>query len=38
MNKMITFWQKYGAYLALLPALTALLGSLYYSEIASFVP
>jgi disulfide bond formation protein DsbB len=38
MNKMTTFWQQYGAYLALAPALTALLGSLYYSEIAGFVP
>ena len=38
MNKTITFWQQYGPYLALLPALIALLGSLYYSEIAGFVP
>jgi disulfide bond formation protein DsbB len=37
-NPMKTFWQQYGAYLALAPALTALLGSLYYSEIAGFVP
>ena len=35
---MKTFWQQYGAYLALAPALTAMLGSLYYSEIAGFVP
>ena len=35
---MKTFWQQYGAYLALAPALTALLGSLYFSEIAGFVP
>jgi disulfide bond formation protein DsbB len=32
------FLQNYGAYLALVPALTALLGSLYYSEIAKFIP
>jgi disulfide bond formation protein DsbB len=38
MNKFISFWQHYGAYLALAPALTAMLGSLYYSEIAGFVP
>jgi disulfide bond formation protein DsbB len=38
MNKSITFWQQYGGYLALAPALTALLGSLYYSEVAGFVP
>ena len=36
--KNITFWQQYGAYLAFAPALTAMLGSLYYSEIAGFVP
>ena len=36
--KRITFWQQYGAYLALAPALTAMLGSLYYSEIAGFIP
>ena len=35
---MTAFWQQYGAYLALDPALTAMLGSLYYSEIAGFVP
>ena len=33
----MNFWQKYGAYLALAVALTAMLGSLYYSEIAGFV-
>jgi disulfide bond formation protein DsbB len=38
MHKMTTFWQQHGAYLALAPALTAMLGSLYYSEIAGFVP
>jgi disulfide bond formation protein DsbB len=38
MHKLTTFWQQYGAYLALAPALTAMLGSLYYSEIAGFVP
>ena len=38
MNKSIPFWQQYGAYLALAPAIAALLGSLYYSEIAGFVP
>src|SRR5262245_44177390 len=38
MTKMITFWPQYGPYLALAPALTALLGSLYYSEIAGFLP
>jgi disulfide bond formation protein DsbB len=34
----MNFWRKYGAYLAFAVALTALLGSLYYSEIAGFVP
>ncbi len=38
MNNNITFWQRYGGYLALAPALAALLGSLYYSEIAGFIP
>jgi disulfide bond formation protein DsbB len=38
MPKITTFWQQYGPYLALAPALTAMLGSLYYSEIAGFVP
>jgi disulfide bond formation protein DsbB len=36
--KKITFWQQYGPYLAFALALTALLGSLYYSEIVGFVP
>ena len=30
--------QQYGAYLAFVTALTAMLGSLYYSEMAGFVP
>ncbi len=30
--------QQYGAYLALIPALAAMLGSLYYSEIRHFIP
>ena len=30
--------QEYGAYLAWLPALTAMVGSLYYSEVAGFIP
>jgi disulfide bond formation protein DsbB len=38
MKKMTLLWQQYGPYLALAPALTALLGSLYYSEIAGFIP
>lgn len=38
MNKAVSFWQQYGPYLALAPALAALLGSLYYSEIAGFIP
>jgi disulfide bond formation protein DsbB len=32
------FWQEYGAYLAFAAALAATLGSLYYSQIAGFVP
>jgi disulfide bond formation protein DsbB len=32
------YWQDYGVYLAFGAALAALLGSLYYSEIAGFVP
>ena len=32
------FLQKYGAVLAFIVALTATLGSLYYSEIARFIP
>jgi disulfide bond formation protein DsbB len=38
MSKITTFRQQYGPYLAFAPALTALLGSLYYIEIAGFVP
>jgi disulfide bond formation protein DsbB len=38
MNKTVSFFQQYGAYLALAPALAALLGSLYYSEVAGFIP
>jgi len=38
MVKLKLFFQQYGAYLALGPALAALLGSLYYSEVAGFVP
>ena len=36
--KFAPFFQQYGAYLALVPALTAMLGSLYYSEVAGFIP
>ena len=36
--KKITFWQQYGPYLAFAPALIAMLGSLFYSEIVGFVP
>lgn len=38
MNKPLSFFQQYGPYLALAPALAALLGSLYYSEVAGFIP
>lgn len=38
MNKLTPFLQKYGAPLALLVAVTATLGSLYYSEIRHFLP
>lgn len=38
MNKTLSFFQQYGPYLALAPALAALLGSLYYSEVAGFIP
>ncbi len=38
MNKTKAFWQQYGPYLAFGTALTAMLGSLYFSEIAGFVP
>jgi disulfide bond formation protein DsbB len=38
MNRTETFWMQYGPYLAFGAALSAMLGSLYYSEIAGFVP
>lgn len=38
MSKRETFWEQYGRYLAFGTALVATLGSLYYSEIAGFVP
>ena len=38
MSRSGKFWQRYGPYLAFGTALTAMLGSLYYSEIAGFVP
>ncbi len=38
MSKTKTFWQQYGPYLAFGISLTAMLGSLYYGEIAGFVP
>jgi disulfide bond formation protein DsbB len=37
-TRLTAFLHHYGAYLAFLPALTAMLGSLYYSEVAGFVP
>ncbi len=37
-NKLAEFLQQYGAILALVVALVATLGSLYFSEIAGFVP
>jgi disulfide bond formation protein DsbB len=38
LNGTETLWRRYGPYLAFGAALTATLGSLYYSEIAGFVP
>lgn len=38
MNRRRAFWAEYGPYLAFGTALVAMLGSLYYSEIAGFVP
>ena len=38
MNGRQAFWGEYGPYLAFGTALVATLGSLYYSEIAGFVP
>lgn len=35
---LVNFCQMYGPTLALVPALSAMLGSLYYSEIAGFIP
>jgi len=38
LNRSGGFWQQIGPFLALGTALAAMLGSLYYSEIAGFVP
>ena len=38
MNGRQALWAEYGPYLAFVTALVATLGSLYYSEIAGFVP
>lgn len=38
MNKIITFLGKYGVLLALVQAIVATLGSLYFSEIAGYPP
>ena len=38
MTRTETSWIQYGPYLAFGTALTAMLGSLYYSEVAGFVP
>jgi hypothetical protein len=38
LSKTKIFWTQYGPYLAFGTALTAMLGSLYYSEIVGFVP
>jgi disulfide bond formation protein DsbB len=38
LSKNAFFWEQYGPYLAFGVALTATLGSLYFSEIAAFVP
>jgi disulfide bond formation protein DsbB len=38
LNRFRAIWTQYGPYLAFGIALTALLGSLYYGEIAGFVP
>lgn len=37
-TKIATFFQSYGGFLALIVAMTAMLGSLYFSEIAGFIP
>jgi hypothetical protein len=38
LSKRQAFWLDYGPYLAFGTALVAMLGSLYYSEVAGFVP
>ena len=38
MKNATTFLQQYGVYAALIVALAAMLGSLYYSEVAGFIP
>ena len=38
MDKLKNILQHYGGYLAFAPALAAMLGSLYYSEIAGYIP
>jgi disulfide bond formation protein DsbB len=38
LRKTETFWLQYGPYLAFGTVLVAMVGSLYYSEIAGFVP
>ncbi|MGD9048672.1 MAG: disulfide oxidoreductase [Anaerolineae bacterium] len=38
MSRFGSFWQQYGPYFAFAAALAATLGSLYYSEVAGFVP
>lgn len=38
MNTVIQLLYRYGGHFAFAPALTAMLGSLYYSEVAGFVP
>jgi disulfide bond formation protein DsbB len=38
LSKSRAFWQQFGPYLAFGTALTATLGSLYYSEIAHYIP
>lgn len=35
---LVGFWYRYGPYLAFAQALVAMLGSLYFSEVAGFVP
>ena len=38
MDKLKNILQHYGGYLSFAPALAAMLGSLYYSEIAGYIP